>query len=237
MKSMIIKISYNLEKDIENYSGQFFCGDRYNYGRGKNCPKSMVAEIQNYDLSSSKNKEEATIFIRRTLKNFYKKNESYFLEQKKSLEKLWFTREKIFIKNLESYLRVKVGKEIYNGYFTTLMTAPFDVKNKSFYILLHGKSLATQVNNICHEVFHIIFLSNYYGKMVKAGLSEGAILDINESLTILLNLEFKELLITPENNNKPSTFDLQEEVIKSYKNKEPFDILLEKLIKMRLPIK
>lgn len=84
-----------------------------------------------------------------------------------------------------------------------------------------------------HESMHIIFRQNYEKYMFDAGVGMQGVLEITESLTVLLNTEFKEFLLMPEFNTKPTVKDLQIEVAKLYGDKVPFDEMLDRLIEMR----
>ena len=84
-----------------------------------------------------------------------------------------------------------------------------------------------------HESMHLVFLDNYERYLIDKGIDKQGILEINEALAVLLNWEFKEFLLFAENNKKPSTMDLQDEVVKLYKEKKTFIQILDRLIKLR----
>jgi hypothetical protein len=95
-------------------------------------------------------------------------------------------------------------------------------------------NIADQTRIVAHELMHIIFLDNYQQYLEKLGVTKQGILDISESLTVLLNLEFKEFMLIEEINNKPSTFDLQNIVKDEYGKKTSFKSIFQILIESRL---
>lgn len=110
---------------------------------------------------------------------------------------------------------------------------PYSVNDRYFYVPFFS-GLPVQTRCIMHESMHIIFRHNYEKYLLEAGVNSQGIMEITESLTALLNTEFKEFLLMPEFNKKPTAKDLQVEVARLYDNEVPFNKILDKLIEMRI---
>jgi hypothetical protein len=226
----IITFNYTVEKDLQNYENNFLQQNYPDYGiKGFDTAPALWPSIKEQIVVAEEDKKRE--IVKQHLDDFSKNSLSVSIE-KEGLEKYWATMEAKYFKRLCEYMNIKESVTGITAYFTTLSISPYSVPNRYFYISIFS-SLPRQIKNILHESMHIIFRTEYDGHMTEKGLNKQAILEITEALVVLLNWEFKDFLLMPENNNKPSTLDLQEEVVKLWKNKENFSVILDKLIDMR----
>ena len=117
-------------------------------------------------------------------------------------------------------------------YITTIGMCPYNIKFNYFFVTFFD-SIPSQVKCIMHESMHLVFLHNYSKYLSSKGLGQQDIMDVNEALIELLNLEFREFLLLPARNYKPTASDLQNEVVGLYKQKKTFKEILDRLIELR----
>lgn len=226
-----IEIKYDLEKDIQNYEYSLISKRIPDYGRTKLDPSFYLwPSVKNKILEAKEN--EKTEIIKKYLKDNFYNTEAIELSIE-SLTKYWNTIEFDYFDNLSKYLGINKTIPKMSAYFTTLSICPYNFKQNYFYIPFFD-GIAIQSKAIMHESMHIVFRQNFENYMSKKGVDEQSILEITEAIVILLNWEFKKFLLLPECNNKPSTKDLQDEVIDLYRKKKAFNEILDRLIEMRV---
>lgn len=71
-------------------------------------------------------------------------------------------------------------------YITTFHRAPYDLKERSFHVILKEKK-EYSITNIYHELMHFIFYELYWKKCMDSGLNEKKTDDFKEALTVILN--------------------------------------------------
>ncbi|MDD5693588.1 MAG: hypothetical protein PHU86_03905 [Patescibacteria group bacterium] len=231
---MVLSFTYSKEKDLENYKNNFLNSKYPDYGRDEQKLKqsmasflvpSFVKKISDKNISE----EQRIIDIKAYLEKFESKNRLFIDKNLGSIKAIWEDREKEYLKKLENYFGEKLPFEKIDVYYTTLTICPYNKKDSYFYITLWS-NLATQITSICHETMHLYFLHNFADYCHKKGLSTQDILDLNEALTVTLNFIFFEILIVPEQNNKPSTFALQTHIASLCREKKDFKYILESSI-------
>ncbi|HNZ52331.1 MAG: hypothetical protein BWY36_00661 [Candidatus Diapherotrites archaeon ADurb.Bin253] len=143
-----------------------------------------------------------------------------------SLQKSWEKIEKEFFRRIETI----TGKN-FNGdvscFITTIGTCPYNPKERWFMSsLLYN--LPKSVVSIGHELLHIHF-HDYYFEDIEKQIGTEKTHDLREALTVLLNLEFKDLLIGFDEGYEQHR-ELREFIIQEWKKEKNFDKLLEKCI-------
>ncbi|HUC96820.1 MAG TPA: hypothetical protein VMR16_04120 [Candidatus Saccharimonadales bacterium] len=231
---MKVNVTYDISKDEENYNYSLVDKAYPSYGRDKmNILTPFASELQ-IKLDSTLNSEMKNKIIKDYIKNTYLKHPLLKLSTD-TLSKSWGSISDAYIDKLYKYFQIEdSGALPVTCYLTTLGLCPYNRKQRYFYVPFYA-SIADQIHVIMHELMHIVFLDNYEQYLLGQGVSEQGILDINESLIVLLNLEFKEFLLVKAVNKKPSTYDLQDIVKEEYEKSTPFKTILQKLIASRLP--
>lgn len=228
----LIKISYDLEKDLSHYIGRYGGDfDKFHYGRNNiNFDADIWPSVRKKITEAAPEDKEGV--VREWLDSFQKKNNLFINTSIDSLQKLWDNNEALYLKALDDYFGKKMPFKKINCYLTTLSIAPYNDKEGYFFVSIWW-GLAYQYNSIMHETMHLYFLNNFSQELSNSGISKESILEINEAVVALLNFEFSNFLLKPTFNNKPSTQDLQDEVVKLWKLKKPFPEILDRLIGMR----
>lgn len=215
---MKIKFYYDKEKDIENILNTLN-SDIFKTKRGL-IPKELVNACQN------KSKDEARNELQRILNDFQdlilvKELVKVFSDAWKAIEVEYFNLLKIiFNKTLKE-------KEI-KGFLTQSGMCPYNPdNNKPFFMVYIFQSIPSAMMNIAHEVMHVYF-HWLYGDLEKE-LGEEKFNILKESITILLDLEFKDLLIVND-RGYDSHKELRELISRVWKTKKSFnDVLTESI--------
>jgi hypothetical protein len=226
---MKLNFKYDIDKDLSNYDNNFLNHKYPSYGREKLNIGSLVPVINRTDFG--KDDFDKLGFIKENLESFYKKNKSYFDDQLKFVESEWQKRGDEYQKRLEKYFNVKIDFDA-TCYLTTLGIAPYNVDQKYFYSIMTW-SPARQITSIAHEYMHLVFRSNFDKYLTEKGMTQQDILEINEALTVLINFEFFDLFIVPDQNNKPTAQDLRVKTMELWEEQKPFKEILEAVIQMR----
>jgi len=227
----IVEIKYNLKKDLDNYSYGFLNSRFPDYGQGDlDTAPRMWSTIKKKIEETDENKK-IEVIEKYLLDNFYEKEVMKLSME--AIDKYWSTIESAYFNKLHNFMGIKKKIPKIDVYFTTLNIYPYNVKGRYFYIPFFA-GLAVQAKTIMHESMHLVFLHNYGQYLSERGIDKQGTLEIAESLTVLLNWEFKEFLLFPERNSKPTTIDLQKEIVALYKKNTSFKEILDRLIELRI---
>lgn len=231
---MKMDVTYDITKDEENYKYCLIDKVYPSYGRDKvymlpPFASELQSKLESISSSAKKNK-----IIKDYVTNTYL-NHPLLKLSADTLSKSWDIISNAYVDKLYKYFQiVDYGALPISCYLTTLQMSPYNRKQRYFYVPFYT-DIANQTHIIMHELMHIVFLDNYEQYLLEQGVSQQGIRDINESLTVLLNLGFKEFLLVKAVNRKPSTYDLQDIVKEEYEKSTPFKAILQKLIDNRLP--
>ncbi len=144
-----------------------------------------------------------------------------------STEKAWREIEKEFFKRMNKLMKNKFDKDIL-AYLTTLGICPYDEDEPSFMFSLFY-SLPKQLQTCGHEIMHLYF-HKFYWEDVEKKVGEEKTADLKEALTVLLNLEFKDLWFVEDYGYGPHR-KLRKFIIDEWKKEKDFEKLLKKCIK------
>lgn len=143
-----------------------------------------------------------------------------------SLEEYWKIIEEEFFKGMDSLMKKKFEKDI-TAYLTTVGICPYDPDEPSFMFSLFY-SLPKQLQTCGHEIMHIYF-HEFYWNEIETKIGKEKTGDLKEALTVLLNLEFKDLLLTKDEGYATHE-ELRSFIEKEWANKPDFSFLMEKCV-------
>ncbi|MEK6757568.1 MAG: hypothetical protein AABX88_00420 [Nanoarchaeota archaeon] len=144
----------------------------------------------------------------------------------KSVEKSWKIIEKEFFKRMDNLMNNKFDKNIF-AYLTTVGVCPYDPNEPSFMFSLFY-SLPKSLQTCGHEIMHIYF-HKFYWKNIEEQIGKEKTGDLKEALTVLLNLEFKDLWFAEDYGYDPHK-ELRKFIEEKWKENKDFDILMEKCV-------
>jgi len=146
-----------------------------------------------------------------------------------SFQKAWNKINDKYFKILEKITGKPMPFNKITGYLTTQMRCPYDPKEPSFMVSMFA-NIPYALTVCAHELMHIHFHNTDWPKVEKQ-IGREKTANLKEALTVLLNLEFRNLLILKdkgkdnEDQQKLRTF-----IEKQWKKEKDFDVLLEKCV-------
>ena len=143
-----------------------------------------------------------------------------------ALEKSWRKIEEEFFKRMNKLMKKQFKWNI-TAYLTTLGICPYNPDEPSFMFSLFY-SLSKSLQTCGHEIMHLYF-HKFYWKYVEKKIGKEKTADLKEALTVLLNLEFKDLWFI-EDKGYEKHKELRNFIIDEWKKKKDFEKVLEKCI-------
>jgi len=146
---------------------------------------------------------------------------------KESLEKSWeFVNERYF-ERISKIMKRPLSSNIFEGYITSAGRCPYHALDNSFLVSIK-RPLLQAMRTCGHEVLHINFENNF-GKDIIEKIGKNKFMDLNESLTVLLNEEFKDLWFVDDKGYEPHK-ELREFISQEWKKEKDFDVLMGKCV-------
>jgi hypothetical protein len=144
-----------------------------------------------------------------------------------AMQKAWDKINDEFFRRIGNITNKKFYFENVTVYITTVMRCPYNYNEPSFMISFF-RDLVSALNTCGHELLHIQFHNTYWNQIEKQ-IGEKKTSDLKEALTVLLNLEFKDLWFVEDKG-----YDLHKELRKfiadEWKKEKDFETLLDKCV-------
>jgi len=216
-KFMNIEFKYDVAKDIENF---------LIVAKAKKHEKRFLKYKMYFkEYGPTLDKYRLNKFINEYIRN----NNINVAEELKIIENKWTQVSKIFLTKAEEIFRTKLPYKQITIYLTINDVCAYNIKDGYFFVTM--KSSYSNLT-IMHELWHF-FTWHSFGRNFKKTnvISKEKYYDIKESLTEILNLEFKDLLGNQIDKGYSSHQKIREKVKKfwiKYKNiRKVVDELLE----------
>lgn len=147
----------------------------------------------------------------------------------KAFNESWKEINDEFFIRLEKLMKKPFQSKKVTGYLTIISRCPYNynLDNPFFYVHLFG-GIPEAMRTAGHEIMHIHF-HNTYEDEIKEKIGKEKTWELKEALTVLLNLEFKDLWFVKDKGYE-SHQKLRNFIIKEWKKEPDFDVLLEKCI-------
>lgn len=142
------------------------------------------------------------------------------------VEEAWKNIEKEFFTRMDKLMKKKFDEDII-AYLTTLQICPYNPKEPSFMFSLYY-SLPKTLQTCGHEIMHLYF-HKYYWKDIENKIGEEMTANLKESLTVLLNHEFKDLWFIQDKGYEVHK-KLRDFISREWKKEPDFDVLIDKCI-------
>ena len=144
-----------------------------------------------------------------------------------SVSKFWAVIIDEFFRRLEKVMGKPIYKKSFVGYLTTAGRCPYILNEDSFYFNFFSP-LVTILSTTAHEIMHLQFHNTYWdGVEKRIGMEKTK--DLKEALTVLLNLEFKDLWFV-EDKGYEMHKELRQFIVQEWKKEKDFEVLLNKCI-------
>jgi len=219
MPKVIFK--FDIEKDLWNIWET--CNSGFIFGNDfkKGIPQRTI------NLCKGKRFED----IKNTLKNYQKKIHSSKLipQIEKLFNEAWNKIGKEYFKRIEKIMKKPFCCEKITAYLTLVQRCPYNYNKENPLFFVHLFAGIPKILAVAgHEIMHIQF-HNTYWKQTEEKIGKEKTTDLKEALTVLLNLEFRDLWIVPDQGYNPHR-KLRAFIEKQWKKNPDFDILLNKCI-------
>lgn len=146
-----------------------------------------------------------------------------------SYNKAWSKIEDGFFARLKKIMKNPICFDNVKGYLTIIGRCPYnyDKKDPFFYVNLFN-GIHSAMKTSAHEIMHIQFHNTYWPKVEKQ-IGKEKTGDLKEALTVLLNLEFKDLFIVSDTGYSVHQ-KLREFISEQWKENPDFDVLMDKCV-------
>jgi len=210
-----VTFKFDKEKDLWN-----------NWDKSNNV--SLVGEYQIPDsikkICEGKSLEEAKPELTKALKKIH--SSSLIKLQIKSVEKAWSKIEKEYFHRMDRIMKHKYEKDC-TAYLTTCRYSPY-YTNGDWFMFGFFYSIPAALLTCGHEIMHFYF-HKFYWDDVKKEIGEEKTWHLKEALTVILNLEFRDLWFARDESKKGHE-ELRKFISEEWKKEKDFDKLLKKCV-------
>lgn len=221
MAKVIFK--FDVEKDAKNY---WECANS-DLSYGYDFTKAIKPEV--YKKLKGKKWENVKKDTIAMLERGYSKDKKKFSSKLKKIESSWRKIEKKYFKRLEKINKKPIYTKVFTCHITTIGRCPYRPNKNSFMINIF--SHVEDASLTCsHELMHLQFHNTSYWKNTEKKIGNKKTHDLKEALTVLLNLEFNDLL-NKKDKSYPNHINLRKFISKTWNKEKDFDTLIEKSIK------
>ena len=221
----IIEFKFDVEKDLRNIWDTANSKKHYNFEFKEKLPKEIleICENKKYEKCKKELLEKRNPLYKNPLIKI----------MIKSLKESWVKIEKEYFVRLEKITGKKFAFKKVKAYLTTSNRCPYDYnpKNPSFFFGIYS-NFWLKLASCGHELMHIHLHNSPWWIMVEDEIGREKTEDLKESMTILLDLEFRDLWIVKDLGYiYPNHVKLREYIASEWKKKRDFNLLIKKCIK------
>jgi hypothetical protein len=214
---------FDKEKDLYNIWETANSKKTYGYNFKERLPKKIL------EICSGKNYKDCNKKLERFMHSLYKNTLSkdipkYFNGSWKKIEKEYFQR-------LENITKERFPAKKISVYITTCGRCPYRAQWRppAFYVNFFG-NIPVVLETAGHELMHIHLHNSDWWGIVEKEIGKDKTHDLKEALTVLLNLEFKDLWIIKD-ESYPNHIKLRKFISEQWKKKKDFELLTKNSIK------
>jgi hypothetical protein len=216
----LVSFEFDIEKDLWNVWDSANFVSPWADVKG-NMPKSIV------ELCLGKKISECREGLIKLNSRFYKSDVPVLFAKAASVG--WSEIEDKFFEKLEDVFGQKLVKTNINCYVTTSPRCPYNFEGNDLWFMISIHDPIYKVLKTCgHEIFHIYF-HRIYEKELSNKLSKSQFADLKESLTVLLNVEFKNLFIVRD-KGYPVHQELRTFISEQWERSKNFSELIDKCV-------
>lgn len=225
MTKVIFK--FNEEKDLWNIWDTCNFKKMYGYDFKKDLNKNLKENI--IKICRNKKYKECKNQLRKSM-NYIHKNILIKITVR-HFNEIWREIEKEYFKRLEKITKRKFQFKKVNAFLTTSPRYPYrpDWRPPAFYIGFFA-NIPHVLSAAGHEIMHIHLHNTDWWKKVEKEIGYDKTHELKEALTVLLNLEFRDLWFVTD-QGYPVHQELRKFIEKQWKKEKDFDELTNKCIK------
>ncbi|MEK6875443.1 MAG: hypothetical protein AABX30_02060 [Nanoarchaeota archaeon] len=213
-----VNFKFNKEEDLRNIWET--CNNTSSWYDYKKTIHSSFLEI-----CQGKNFEECRDLLeKRRIKMYDSGIIEIFTE---SIQKAWNIINNEFFARLEKLMKNKIYTKEFTAYITTVLRCPYNLE-ESWFMVSFFRDISNALKTAGHELMHLQFHNTYWPK-IEMKIGEEKTADLKEALTILLNLEFKDLWFVEDQGYEKHT-ELRNFIKEQWEKEKDFDILMERCV-------
>jgi hypothetical protein len=225
MKSPHVEFVINQRLDIENhligmhsYKQKLHSGHKKRNKRYEKLLKLSVKERRN--------------FIKKEISGLYSsKNKGKLEEIRNDSQKYWDKIEKEFFKRIKDVFGNPFPGNLIKGVFSTAGRFGYSIKkNNEWFATNIDSNKFVVAGTAMHELFHFVFHFYFWKECEKYKLNWKQIWSIKEATTVLLNSNFLDLRLKPD-NGYPEHKKIRNFILKEWKKDKDFRKILDKTCK------
>jgi len=146
----------------------------------------------------------------------------------KCLQESWDKINSKFFNRLEKVMKKPIKAKEITVYITTVTRCPYGYKEKPWFMVSFFNNNLNALVTCGHEIMHIQFHKTYWDK-IENKVGNEKIADLKEALTVLLNIEFRDLWFVEDKGYDPHK-ELRKFIEDEWKKEKDFDILMNKCV-------
>ncbi len=221
----IVKFSFDKNKDLWN--NWQICNNKSKWKDfSKNASKELIDITKEKTFEQCKNKIEEYLFPIHNSEII-----QIFID---SLTKTWEKIEEEYFKRLTNITKKPIPYKNIICYVTTVGRCPYNEK-EGWFMVNFFSSIPSALQTIGHEIMHLQF-HKYFWENIEKQIGKEKTADLKEALTVLLNLEFRDLWFVEDKGYKPHK-ELRDFISKEWKKEKNFENLLKKSINYIIQLK
>lgn len=179
-------------------------------------PKEVIKIARGKDFVECKFEIEK--FYHKTYNNRFV---GIFLE---AIKKCWEVIEREYFERLSKITQKPVYIQEFTAYMTIIPKCPYSFKENWFMFGLF-MSVFDVMRTSAHEIMHLQF-HHYFWSDIEEKIGKNKAWNLKEALTVLLNLEFKDLWFVTDKGYSEHK-ELREFIVKKWNEKKDFKYLLD----------
>lgn len=195
---LTLEFNYDLDKDIENFI----------YGTRAVNISSPTKLQQKYIDKHGTNYEEQQ--VREFIKSHISETNLDTEKSVRVVEENWKKIEKEFIPRVEQLFDITYPSSTICVNLTTNQRCSYNIGEGFFFV----NPLTGSNSTIMHELFHFYTWEAFHDDLTRIGIDKPQYNDIKESLTVLLNIEFVDLMDGDYDHGYPQHSEMRQKITK-----------------------
>lgn len=222
---MIPKVAFKFdrERDLRNIWDTCNAKPSWGYSWKNAVTKNIL------DLCEGRKYEKCRSELAKTMKYIHRNPISDEIVE--SVNSAWRKIGKEYFGRMEEIVGDPFPLKGVSAYLTTAMRFPYNYNKRTpFFFVPYFSGIPYVMQTSGHELMHIYLHNNGWWEKVEKELGNKKTHDLKEAMTVLLNLEFKDLWIV-EDKGYPNHMGLRKFIEREWKKKKDFDELTDKCIR------
>jgi len=219
----MVNVIFKFDKEKDLWNNWFAINFKSNLEKGRKF--NNIPQLQ--EICENKDFEKC----KEEIEKFHEKIYSSYLinETLKAFQSAWEKINEEFFKRLKNITGNKFPFENVTAYLTTQNLCPYDFKKGSFIISIWS-NIPSMLKTSAHELMHLDFHNNNWEE-IEEKIGKEKTEKLKEALTVLLNLEFRDLwFVKDKGKNSEEQQELREFIKKEWLKNKNYKSLLNQCV-------